>query len=545
MSHKSELTAVIKVCLVRLRRGFFFSVLGVLCYTTLASAVQPLQPPAIAAPALQVNGEWLVGTQSPTAGVNAFLGVPFAKPPVGELRWREPVGYEGAGGSRQVTAFAPACMQSMRILDWYRGMAERFGAAREIFPDLAVSEDCLYLNVWAPSGARKANLPVMVFVHGGSNRSGWSFEPNYHGHRLAAEGVVVVSIAYRLGVFGFFSHPGLAKQKVSSNFGLWDQLAALRWIQRNIGAFGGDANRVTLFGESSGAGNIAALMLSPVARGLLHRAILQSGGDFGLPLIRTLQAEQARGLQLAEVDDLESLRRIDGRRLLQVAEDVFRDHYHAPVLDGVIIRDSLQRQLAMGGWPLQQLLIGTNANEYYSADNQRLEPSAIDQAVAKAELLNTAEARRALHATPAVADALDRLATAESMLCPAQSLAAGVAKGGRPVWMYQFSRVREGDAAAALRAYHGAELPYVFGTHDAWLPTSKIDEQISRAMMRAWVQFARTGSPQIETLPRWPSYASPGRENVLNFDTVTELVDTPESVLCGIYRERIASSVSQ
>ena len=182
---------------------------------------------------VQAEGERLVGQQSPTAGINAFLGVPFAEPPVGPLRWQAPVDYRGRGEVRRADRFAPACMQSPRILEWYRGMAERFGSSRSVFEDLDTSEDCLYLNVWAPAALPAKPLPVMVFVHGGSNRSGWSFEPNYHGHRLAAEGVVVVSIAYRLGVFGFFSHPDLVAQPVAANFGLWDQLAALRWIQRN------------------------------------------------------------------------------------------------------------------------------------------------------------------------------------------------------------------------------------------------------------------------------------------------------------------------
>ncbi|MFM7432010.1 MAG: carboxylesterase/lipase family protein, partial [Gammaproteobacteria bacterium] len=475
-------------------------------------------------PSLLVNGETLIGLRSAAAGVDAFLGVPFAAAPTGELRWQAPREFHGLGGTRQADRFAPACVQSMRILDWYRGMAERFGGSRSAFADLDTSEDCLYLNIWAPTKAGESSpssgLPVMVFVHGGSNRSGWSFEPNYHGHRLAAEGVVVVSIAYRLGVFGFFAHPQLS----GANFGLQDQLEALRWIQRNIASFGGDPQRVTMFGESSGAGNIAALMFSPASRGLLQRAILQSGSAFGWPKIRTLAEEQARGLELASALDLRqsaniadpsqiaALRRVEAKTLLQVAEDVYRDHYHAPVIDGEIITERLDEQLARADWPLQQLMIGSNANEYYSATAGAGDPAALDRAVADAEILNTAEVRKVLSATPDVALALDRLATAESMLCPAQWLAAGVARAGRPVWMYQFARVREGAAAAQLRAYHGAELPYVFGTHDAWLPTSNDDWQLTQRMMAAWVAFARDGSP-LAASPQWPRFTAPGLRN--------------------------------
>ena len=506
-----------------------------------------------AAPAvsLRVNGETLLGALSPTPGVDAYLGVPFAEPPTGKLRWRAPVAFVGRDGERSATDFAAACMQSPRILDWYRSMAERFGASRSVFPDLAVSEDCLYLNVWAPRERRGERLPVLVFFHGGSNRSGWSFEPNYHGHRLAAQGAVVVTIAYRLGAFGFFSHPELAGAPAQANFGLWDQLAALRWVQRHIAAFGGDRGRVTLFGESAGGGDIAALMLSPTAHGLMHRAIIQSGGDFGWDGIRTLEAEQQRGVALArafDVDqppDLAALRDIDAPRLLEVAERVFSEHYPAPVVDGVIVTGSLRQQLATADWPLQQLIIGTNADETYSDEQGGADEAAIDAAVVSAAVLNTDAVRAELRLTPDAATALNRLGTADSMLCPAQQLASAVALGRRQVWTYLFSRVRDGAAAARLRAYHGAELPYVFGTHDDWLPTVAVDRRITREMMQAWVAFAATGTPEGEHLPRWPRHRPDNEPRMLRFDALTGPIAPPEAVLCAIYRERTAASPSQ
>ena len=517
------------------------------CESSLAAGSQS-KPLAVE---VQVEGDRLVGQQSPTVGINAFLGVPFAEPPVGPLRWQAPVDYRGRGEVRRADRFAPACMQSPRILEWYRGMAERFGSSRSVFEDLDTSEDCLYLNVWAPAARPAKPLPVMVFVHGGSNRSGWSFEPNYHGHRLAAEGAVVVSIAYRLGVFGFFSHPDLVTQPVAANFGLWDQLAALRWIQRNIARFGGDPQRVTVFGESAGAGNIAMLMVAPQARGLLHRAIVQSGGDFAWPGLRSLSAERARGLQLAAaVDaaappDLAALRALDARRLLQIAEEVFRDHYHAPVQDGVLVTQSIERQLAQGNVPLGSLLIGTNSNEYYAPVAPQAANEAFERTLASAEVLNSPEVRFELSKDSDIANAIDRLQTAESMLCPAQLLASATARARIPTWMYWFSRVRDGATAAQLGAYHGAELPYVFGTHDAWLPTSDSDWQLSRTMMRTWVNFAATGSPEGEGLPRWPQFRSPGPTNVLEWSTRPSVIDTPEPRLCEIYRSRLAASASQ
>ncbi|MBU3671411.1 MAG: carboxylesterase family protein [Sinobacteraceae bacterium] len=533
-----------------------------LCLITLVGLAAPSQAASRAAE-VQLVGERLIGRQSPIAGINAFLGVPFAEPPVGPLRWQAPVDYLGRGGVRRAERFAPACLQTPRILDWYRGMAERFGASRSVFEDLDTSEDCLYLNIWAPAKPSKKPAPVMVFIHGGSNRSGWSFEPNYHGHRLAAEGAVVVTIAYRLGVFGFFSHPELAQQSVTANFGLWDQLSALRWIQRNIASFGGDPSRVTVFGESAGAGNIAMLMVAPQARGLLHRAILQSGGDFGWPGLRSLAAEQARGLQLAAAidakapPDLAALRAMDAERLMRLAEQVFRDHYHAPVMDGVLITQSIAQQLAPAQplspapqltqprVPLGSLLIGTNANEYYAPLARDTARAAFDRALASAEVLNTAEVRAALRDEADLATAIDRLQTADSMLCPAQQLASATAAVGIPTWMYQFSRVREGAVAAQLRAYHGAELPYVFGTHDAWLPTTDIDRQLTRTLMRIWVKFAATGSPEGAGLPRWPQFRSQVAPNVMGFAATPGLIDIPEPTLCRLYRSRVAASASQ
>ncbi len=307
-------------------------------------------------PTARANGETLLGIQSPAPGVNAFLGIPFAQPPLGALRWSAPVDYVGHGGTRPASTFSPACMQTMRILDWYRGMAESFGGRRDVFPDLARAK---------------------------------------------------------------------AKAKAKANFGLWDQLAALRWVQRNIAAFGGDPKRVTVFGESAGAGDAAALMLAPVAQGLLHRAILQSGSNVGFPDIRSLADEQARGVALARAIDaalpvnLAALRALLAAELLQRAETVFQGHYHAPVLDGDIITAQLNEQLKRKNRPLQQLIIGTNANEFYARVPDGANDRAVDQAVARARLLNTPEVRQLLATSADVATALDRLATAEAMLCQA------------------------------------------------------------------------------------------------------------------------------
>ena len=252
------------------------------------------------APVVNVDGEALLGMHVEDGKVAAFLGVPFAEPPVGDLRWRAPRPLATKVNRRDVTEFAPACMQTMRILDWYRWMAESFGGSADHYDDLEISEDCLYLNVWTPALDLDAKLPVMVWIHGGSNKSGWSYERNYYGHKLAQEGVVVISVAYRQGPFGFLSHPDLPDDEPRANFGYWDLISSLQWIQDNIGAFGGDPNRVTLFGESAGAENILVLMFARAANGLFHRGVLQSSAGFGLVRMSTLADEQQRGRELAD-----------------------------------------------------------------------------------------------------------------------------------------------------------------------------------------------------------------------------------------------------
>ena len=240
------------------------------------------------APIVNVDGEVLSGMYVEGGKVAAFLGVPFAEPPVGDLRWRAPQALATKVERREVTEFAPACMQTMRILDWYRWMAEQFGDSADYYDDLEVSEDCLYLNIWTPTLAADTNLPVMVWIHGGSNKSGWSYERNYYGHKLAQEGVVVVSVAYRQGPFGFLSLSDLPDDEPRANFGYWDLIASLQWLQDNIIEFGGDPDRVTLFGESAGAENVLVLMFADAADGLFHRGIMQSSAGFGLVRMSTL-----------------------------------------------------------------------------------------------------------------------------------------------------------------------------------------------------------------------------------------------------------------
>lgn len=490
------------------------------------------------APSVAIDDELLVGKQD--GDVMAFLGVLYAEPPLGELRWREPQTPATKMKRRDATQFAPACMQTMRILDWYRNMAETFGGSRDYYPDLEISEDCLYLNVWTPTLDNNANLPVMVWLHGGSNISGWSYERNYHGQSLADKGVVVVSVGFRVGLFGFMSHPDLDPSAPVANFGLWDIVAALRWIQTNIDRFGGDPGRVTLLGESSGAHSVVMLMAADPARGLFHRAIGQSTGGYGLEM-STLAEVQKQGTDLATAmgftgdGALKKLRASSPHELLaRYVEDVSSE-YQNPSLDGVLFGKNPWERFTAGEFRDIPLIIGTNADEWWDY----IDPdSTEDDVVRAANELSHIDSHVALQA---IADetlpreAIDRLKNAEGYVCPSQALAAAMSAAGHAAWMYYFTRIREDAGGEKVRAYHGAEYPYVFNTHDPFMRTTDTDVALTKAMQQYWISFATTGDPNSDALPEWPRFAAPDFP-VLELGDKVRTVAAPEPDLCAAFR---------
>jgi len=495
-------------------------------------------------PQLRIGDSLLLGQQLEHSQVVVFRGIPFAEPPLGELRWQKPVPAKTTTQYGDANEFAPACMQSMRILDWYRGLAETFGASGDVFDDLAISEDCLYLNIWSPNLKPDPTLPVMVYIHGGSNKSGWSYEPNYRGHELAAEGAVIVSIAYRLGVFGFLSHPDLSDSAAVANFALWDQITALKWIQENIQQFGGDTHRVILFGESSGAQNILALMASDEAAGLFHGAILQSTAGFGAGRSPLLADEQERGVETAQLfgfdgpDSLQKLRSVPAADLLRKYEEEFSDYYHSPAVDGQILEKPVWEVITGGNLAGIPFIIGSNADEWYGSTAEDSTAEDVKDAIESSDLLNSPAALEAVADETDYREALDRILTAEAMLCPSLYLAANQNGLNIDAWVYHFSRVRDGVAGGGVRAYHGAELPFVFGTHDSWMTTTEVDWQLSKNMMAYWLQFARSGNPNSSGLPEWPTFSA-GNDKVMNFANEPTLASPPDPVLCDIFRKSV------
>jgi para-nitrobenzyl esterase len=432
-----------------------------------------------------------------------FKGVPFAAPPLGALRWKAPHPVEAWSEERPAQSFAPACMQTRSNVEWYADIAESFGQSRNRAPEPhSVSEDCLYLNIWTPDLAQDTHAPVMVYIHGGSYTGGWSYEPNYYGDAFADQGVVLVSIAYRLGAFGY-----LAPDTPDStpNAGLLDQIAALEWVQANISAFGGDPDTVTIFGESAGAAAVGALIASPAADGLFHRAISQSGG-FEYAADRPAGTAHAAYDRLAEALDSDPLG-ASAEDILTIAGEVLPDYDYGPVYGPSELPHSPGDALRQGALNAVPLIIGTNRDEWRMyVDTDRLD-EALD---GWREQVGDAAVQALLTEESSPLGAIDRLETAQWMRCPGQALARGVSAQDAPVYLYRFERVRDG-AEEALRAYHGAELPYVFNTHDDWLPTNTTDRALSALMNESWARFARTGDPNpVSETTTWPEYSVTG-----------------------------------
>jgi len=506
-----------------------------------------------AAPEVVANGETLQGQwDDEVPSVAVFRGIPFAAPPVGNLRWRAPQAHATRSGTVRAVNFAAVCPQGDYIVDWYAKVAAAYGHGPEVVQrPVGESEDCLYLNVWTPNLHPETPLPVMVYVHGGANRGGWSYEPNYLGEQLAARGVVVVSIAYRLGPLGFFSHPALGdgSTEAVANFGLLDIAAALTWARENISQFGGAANNVTAFGESAGAGNLIDLALAtdPEAAPLFDRMISQSIGG-SVNQRRSLLQEQKLGSKLVAAAGLgdaataEELRSLTPQALMKAGKEALTDHYYDGVIDGRLLVQQPVNGLTGSQAARLEILIGTNKDEWL----MYVDPSA-GQAELQNWILETAPEfsgtlRDAVSDEPDSRRALDRLITAQQMLCPSRLIAEMASAAGGEGYVYWFTRQREGHgdslSGETLGVYHGAELPYVFNQHDDWLPTSEADQAATDAMMSYWVSFAQEGSVRTEGLPEWPMYiaSSPW---VMKLDEKPELVSVSDAWLCRYLTRRL------
>ena len=462
------------------------------------------------------------GSTGADGKVQIFKGIPYAAPPVGALRWKEPQPVPAWQGVKKATEFGARCMQGNVYSDM-------------VFRDPAPSEDCLYLNVWTPKASLDAKLPVMVWIYGGGFQAGATSEPRQDGERLAHKGVVVVSMNYRLGIFGFFSHPELTKESprhASGNYGLLDQVAALQWVRKNIAAFGGDPENVTIFGESAGSFSVSALMASPITKGLIHRAIGESGAFFGRTLLaKPLYGSEQDGAKFAAsigADSLEKLRAMTSQETLDAASKDKNAFRFGPNIDGYFFPKSPAEIYAKGNAAHIALLAGWNHNESNYHEFFGTDPSTKENYAKKVSQTYGEKAADVLKAFPAESD--EQAKSSAELLATANFIGYGTWKwielqaklDAAPVYRFEFDDAPPLAAGAPTttdppRAYHSAEIEFVFGMLDSKkLPWRAEDYQLSEQMGSYWTNFAKTGNPNGTGLPPWPQYGAKGGYEVMH-----------------------------
>lgn len=443
------------------------------------------------------------------SGVHSFRGIPYAAAPVGNRRWKAPQPVAPWSGVRKADRFAAQCMQGRPFSDM-------------VFRNDGTSEDCLYLNIWAPAAAARGTLPVLVYFYGGGFVAGDGSENRYDGESMAKQGIVVVTMSYRLGIFGSFVHPALtaeSPQRAAGNYGLLDQHATLAWVQRQIAAFGGDPKRVTIAGESAGSFSVSAQMASPLSRGLIAGAIGESGAFFGRTLSATPRADaEKQGERFGAVigaPSLAALRALSSIELMDAANRPDVPRFGA-VIDGWFFPEAPSVLYAKGQQAKVPLLAGWNSQEMSGrALLRELTTAQFAQVLQRTFGDNAAEA--ATHYRAATdADVLP----AATELAGDQFIAFGTwkwldehAKSGQPVFRYLFTQKRPAmvkppanPGPPDLGAVHSAEIEYAMGNLPlnpvfAWTPA---DHATSKAMQGYFVNFIKTGNPNGTGLPEWP-----------------------------------------
>ena len=486
------------------------------------------------------------------ASIGVFRGIPYAQPPIGDLRWRAPQDLASWTGVRHATKFGAACWQSYSddAFVWSRGEFPR-------------SEDCLHLNIWQPEKT-DATAPVMVWFHGGAHTGGFAHVELFDGTELARQGVVVVTVNYRLGPWGFLAHPALAEESEhnsTGNYGLMDKIAALKWVQKNIRSFGGNPDNVTLFGQSAGSSSVCALMASPLASGLFHKAIGQSAACL-VKEKRDANGQQ-RGARLAQLalgelgaQDSESqvtakqLRSIDNQSLLSAMENSPWSEGSRIVVDGWVLPEAPVDVFNANQQAKVPLLVGSLANEGHELLplNNALTESELDQYLSKT-FAETAPKLKALYAEDLAISpgmALREILTDAFMAVSMRGWAQYNHNADQPTYLYYMDYVPPAyqiylfddpnlnlpGGPRSTGAYHSGDLAYVFNnvgkTGDFWLEE---DFAMARAMSGYWTNFAKTGNPNGTNLPNWARYETQNHN--------TQLLSNPIKTIAGAKREKL------
>jgi para-nitrobenzyl esterase len=495
-----------------------------------AAAASPPAPTSPSAPAsvvapfsARVEGGLLRPAPGRNSAIAAFRGIPFAAPPVAELRWRPPEAAAAWAGERSAADFAPSCVQQMRrrFLPW----------TEEYMPQGEPSEDCLALNVWTGAANDGERRPVLVYIHGGAYTGGSGDVAIYDGEALAARGVVVVTFNYRLGVFGFFAHPELTRESphgASGNYGLLDQIAALGWVRRNIAAFGGDPGNVTVAGQSAGAGSVHLLSASPLSRGLFQRAIAQSGAWDRRQRWSERADAETRGSELAHGRGLAELRALPAERLLD--EALASKLPFRPIVDGWVVPDQVVNVYTRGQQVDVPLLTGLTADEGSFQDSYgTLDAKGFRELVEK-RFPDQASALVARYAPTS-----DDLTEGQKQFFRDEGLVTLHAwrqlraeHGAAPDYAYFFERAIPWPEQPRYQAFHSAELPYMFDNL-ALLerPWEAADRELAGLMASYWVNFMRTGDPNGDGLPPWPA----DRGRVLRLGPPARAESLPEAAV--------------
>jgi para-nitrobenzyl esterase len=461
---------------------------------------------ALTASVVQIDTGRISGTTQ--SGVSSYKGIPYAAPPVGNLRWRPPQPVASWTGTRPADKVGPLCKQIINTGD--NGVGPP--------PD---SEDCLNLDVYTPAKAGKAKLPVMFWIHGGGYVNGSGTANLYNGTELARQGVVLVSINYRLGRFGFFAHPALTKESPDGplgNYAFMDQIAALQWVKRNIAVFGGDPTNVTIFGESAGGGSVINLMISPAAQGLFHKAISESGiaridfpylnreNDSGMPSAEDKGLLFAAKMGVTATNDVAALRAIPAEQIIAAGDP--ESAAEGPMIDGKILTSRADVAFARHAESRIPFLLGSNASEFPPPHSKHREREFMMFPAGQGAQLLAAYGSPDAYNTNIVSDVL--------FTEPAHYMSRTHSEVA-PVFLYRFSVLSEQAPKDLKAAPHASDRQYVFRTLSTspW-PTGPMDEKQAASISAYWVAFAKTGDPNGGGRLKWPAYKASADE-LINF----------------------------
>jgi para-nitrobenzyl esterase len=488
-------------------------------YLLLVGVLTSFHFAALASDTLRIEGGKISGTTSSDGRISIYKGIPFAAPPVGDLRWKVPQPVKKWGGVRACDAFGPSPVQNEPV-------PFSMWSAEFLIPKTPISEDCLYLNVWTDKqGKPTTKKPVLVWIYGGGFVSGGAGCPIYDGEATARKGVVFVSINYRVGAFGFFAHPELTKESgknASGNYALMDQIAALKWVKKNIAQFGGDPENVTIAGQSAGSMSVNCLVVSPQAKGLFNKAIAESGAGFGRNYPSLKQAEEAgeKAGEKLNAATLAALRKVPAEEILKNVTA-----YRGPITDGLVLPESVSAIYQAGKQNPVTLLTGWNQNE-----NAVAQPKNAADFQAQYNQQYGPIAQTFFQYYPAQTDAeaahsQNELARDISYGIQNYSWAQAQARQGKGAYLYRFTRKLPAMGVyAQYGAFHTGEVAYAYDNLrfiDRTLrPLNATDDQIANVMSAYWVNFIKTGNPNGAGLPVWPAFNSNAPQMILLGDEI-------------------------